>query len=88
MKTRNWEDWMFGASLIAAVAAGLALSEVRAPSFTSEAIAAEEAAGVQYVMTVTARRLPAECKGVPEAKMSPNCLAIVYGATDSMRRIR
>ena len=87
MVSRNWEDWAFGVSLAAAAALGLTLHEVRAPSFAAEAVAAEQTRA-DYVMTITAHRLPAECKGVSQPAMPASCAALLDSATISMRQNR
>ncbi len=81
MISRNWEDWALGVSLAAAAALSLALHEVRAPSFAADAVAAEKSRA-DYVMTITAHRLPAECKGMTKPA---SCAALLDGATISMK---
>ena len=76
--TRNWEDWTFGLSLAAAVVVGLAAHEARTPTFAGAAIAAEPA---DYAMTITAKRLPAECKGQPAYRLSAQCRALMDDVT-------
>jgi hypothetical protein len=78
--TRNWEDWTFGLSLAAAIVVGAALS-ARAPTFATEAVAAEPA---DYVMTITAKRLPPECKSVAGAR-SAYCQALMNETTVTVR---
>ena len=82
MKTSNWEDWAIGLSLVAAVSVGMAMHEVRAPSFAPEAVAAEPA---DYVMTITAKRLPAECKGSAWHAVPAYCTALRNEGTISVR---
>lgn len=81
MISRNWEDWTFGLSLAAAAAVSLTLHEVRAPSFAPDAVAAERA---DYTMTVTAKRLPAECKGLTSRTVSAQCAAAFDNSTVSV----
>ena len=81
MMTRNWEDWAIGLSLAAAAALRLALHEVRAPSFAPDAVAAERP---DYVMTVTAKRLPPECKDLTSRTLSAHCAAAFDNSTISV----
>ena len=53
--------------------------------FTSEAVAADRP---DYTMTITAQRLPADCKGVAYERMSADCAAILDNATISVHRNR
>jgi len=87
MESRNWEDWALGLAFVAAAALALTLNEARAPSFLTAAIAGERTVPA-YVMTITAKRLPAECKGIANGAMPSNCAAIIDGATVSVRENR
>lgn len=67
----NWEDFAFAGSLVLAVVAAMALNNVKAPELATPAQAAEkpivETTKIAPVIafTVTGKRLPKECKGVP-----------------------
>jgi Flp pilus assembly protein CpaB len=74
MSWRNWDEWMFTVPVAAAIVAVLAFHEVRTPSFVNEAIAGEQRLPA-YTITVTAKRLPAECK-VAEDMMPAHCQAL------------
>jgi hypothetical protein len=87
MESRNWEDWALGLTFVGAAALAMTLHEVRAPSFLTAAIAGERTVPA-YVMTVTAQRLPAECKGIVGRALPANCAAIIDGATVSVREYR
>jgi hypothetical protein len=85
MFMRNWEDWAMAAPLAVVAGLGFAASDTRTPSFASDAIAAE-ASKADYVMTVTAKRLPAECKGVAETALPKHCIVLMDGTTITMRQ--
>ena len=66
----NWEDFSFVGSLVLAVVAAMVLNNVKAPELTTPAQAAEKPVVETTVapviaFTVTGKRLPKECKGVP-----------------------
>jgi len=83
MISRNWEDWAMGLSIAAAAAFALTMNSARGPAIAGDAVAAEPA---DYVMTITAKRLPAHCKGLSQgAAMPADCAAILDGATISVR---
>ena len=63
MSASKIEEWTFVLSFVVAIGVAVALHAKEAPSFATEATAAVRNAP-DYVMTVTAKRLPAECKGV------------------------
>jgi hypothetical protein len=75
MHWRNWEAWMFAITVATAIVSVLALSESRAPGFVSQAIAGERHSPA-YTITVTAKRLPAECKGAVDTATAARCDAI------------
>lgn len=79
---RNWEDWAFGLTFAAAIAIALGMNASRAPSFTTDAIAAEQP--VKYAMTITAKRLPAECKGLVGKVVPAVCTALLDAQTISV----
>lgn len=87
MFSRNWEDWTFGLTVAAAVALALAMSETRVPSFLRDAIAGEYA-GPAYSITVTAKRLPAECKGVAAYGAPSTCAALFDNTRVTIRANR
>lgn len=74
MKSSNWEDWAMGLSFAAAAALAVFVVQSVTPSFATAAVAAEQPA---YVMTITAKRLPAECKA---GKVLPANCAALFGA--------
>jgi hypothetical protein len=86
MFSRNWEDWAIAMPLALVPVLALTLGEARTPSFATDAVAAEQAKP-QYVMTITGKRLPAECRGIAEKDMSAHCIALLDGATVTMRKI-
>ena len=74
MRMSGWEDLALPLTLVFAVAFALTLrSQISLPSPAPQAIAAE--AQPDYVMTITAKRLPAECKG--GAARTPNCASLL-----------
>lgn len=74
---RNWEDWAIGLSLAVAVGMGLTLNTAKPPTLAGDAIAAETIAP-QYSLTVTAKRLPAHCKGLADNAVVPaDCAALL-----------
>lgn len=83
MNSHNWEDWGFVLSLAAAVALAVGLSTSHAPNFASAAIAAEQPA--KYAMTITAKRWPAECKGLVGNLIPAHCAALIDAQTVSVR---
>lgn len=85
MFSRNWEDWAMAMPLAIVPVVALAFGEARAPSFAAEAIAAEQSKP-HYVMTITGKRLPAECKGVAEKDLPAHCVALLDGTTVTMRK--
>lgn len=83
---RNWEDWAIGLSVAAAAALALTVNTARAPLLAGDAIAAEHITP-QYAMTVTAKRLPAHCKGFAEGAAIPaDCAALLNGTTVSVKK--
>jgi hypothetical protein len=85
MFSRNWEDWALMMPLALVPVVALSFGEARTPSFATDAIAAEQSKA-HYVMTVTGKRLPAECKGVAERDLSTHCVALIDGTTVTMRK--
>lgn len=72
----NMEEWAFGGSLIVAILAVMALNNIKTPEIelAPAANAAEKPVVMEVVkapvaqkisFTVTGKRLPKECKGVP-----------------------
>ena len=84
MITHTWEDRALGVTLVLALVFGVALYAVRTTSLTSQAIAAE-APAADYMMTVTAHRLPAQCKGIAAERMSAMCRAVLNDARIDVR---
>jgi len=84
---RNWEDWAMAMPLALVPVLALTLGEARGPSLASEAIAAEQPKP-QYMMTITAKRLPAECRGIAEESLPAHCLAVLDATTVTMRKTR
>jgi len=73
-----------GFSLVAATAGTLAAHALATP-ITSEAVASA-IDKPQYTLTVTAKRLPAECKGQKAESAPSHCLSYLNGdATMEMR---
>jgi hypothetical protein len=87
MEMRNWEDWALGLTFVAAAALAVTLSEARSPSYMMAAIAGERSGPVD-VITVTAKRLPAECKGLSASTMTAKCAALIDNATISVTETR
>lgn len=87
MAGRNWEDWTLGLSVAVAAVVGLSLYQGPSPSLTATANASDQV-GPKYVMTVTAKRLPAACKtGNVEARPA-YCAPLLDNEWTSMRRVR
>lgn len=74
MSWRSFDEWMFVMPVAIAIIAVLAFNQVRTPSFVTEAIAGEQRTPA-YTITVTAKRLPVECK-VAEEAMPAHCQVI------------
>jgi hypothetical protein len=85
MFSRNWEDWAMAMPLALVPVVALTFGEARTPSFTTDAIAAEQSKP-DYVMTITGKRLPAECKGVAEEHIPVHCVALLDSAVVTMRK--
>lgn len=85
MFSRNWEDWALAMPLAIVPVVALSFGEVGAPTFATNAIAAEQSKP-QYLMTVTGKRLPADCKGVAEKDLAAHCIALLDGTTVTMRK--
>lgn len=79
MSAFKFEEWTLGVSFALAIAISLALHSNDAPSLATEAKAAV-AGAPGYFITVTAKRLPAECKGV-DLKSSLACAAFANSET-------
>ena len=75
MVWRNWEDWAYALTVAVALMSVLAFKEIRTPSFVAAAIAGQPGAPA-YTITVTAKRLPAECKGTADDAMPAHCTAL------------
>ena len=76
MRMSGFEDFALPLTLVFAVAFCLTLRQAVAfPSAARGALAATEAEP-DYVMTITAKRLPAECK---RASHSPSCDRLLAG---------
>jgi hypothetical protein len=75
MRMSGWEDFALPLTLVFAVVFALTLRhELSLPS-APQAVAAE--AQPDYVMTITAKRLPAECRGA--ATRTPSCANLLAG---------
>jgi hypothetical protein len=61
MRTSGMEDWALAATFVFALAFTVTIHE--AQHYKANAAAAEATPAPQFVMTVTAKRLPAACKG-------------------------
>ena len=83
---RNWEDWALALPLAVAAALALTISGARAPSFAAPANAAENSKP-DYVMTITGKRLPADCHGVEDAALPAHCVALINATTATMRKV-
>ncbi|MCE9523538.1 MAG: hypothetical protein K8S25_14040 [Alphaproteobacteria bacterium] len=86
MSAYKIEEWTFGLSFVFAAAFALALHGQEAPSLTTQANAAVNSAPA-YIMTVTAKRLPAECKGLSMAS-SASCASFADANTKVELRAR
>ncbi|MBI1212347.1 MAG: hypothetical protein GC190_12855 [Alphaproteobacteria bacterium] len=72
MRTSSIENWALPATLVFALAFVATVRE--AGHFQANAATAETSMTPHYVMTVTAKRLPASCKGAA-LKSNPDCLS-------------
>ena len=86
MFTHDFEDWLVGLSLIIAVAVPIGLRALTSP-IASEAIAAVSVEP-QYKITITARRVPAQCKGLAFSAAPAACEAYLGGDTTMVIRER
>jgi hypothetical protein len=71
MRTSAMEDWALAATFVFAVAFSATIHEAR--HFQAEAATAEATPAPQFVMTVTAKRLPASCRGAAALANSADC---------------
>ena len=85
MFSRNWEDWAMAMPLAIVPVVALAFADARTPSLATDAIAAEQSKP-QYVMTITGKRLPADCKGVAEKDLAAHCVALMDSTIVTMRK--
>jgi len=84
--TGNWEDFALGGSFALAIVAAMSLHNIKAPELATPAIAADkpisELADASSVkpsvsFTVTAKRMPKECKGEPATtEIAARCEAL------------
>ncbi len=75
MRMSDLEDVALPLTLVFAVAFALTLQhEIKLPSPATQAIAATEAAP-DYVMTITAKRLPPACRRAPQSSFCERFLA-------------
>ncbi len=81
----NWEDWALALPLFLVVGLAFIGGDTRTPSFATDAIASEQSKP-DFVMTVTGKRLQAECKGVAEEALPKHCIALMDGTTVTMRK--
>lgn len=86
MTSNNWEDWALGLPLAAAAAIALTFAGAQTPSFATVANAAEQSKP-DYVMTVTGKRLPADCHGVEDAALPAHCVAMINATTVTMSKV-
>ena len=61
MRTSGMEDWALAATLVFAIAFAVTIDQVR--HHQANAATVDTAPAPQFVMTITAKRLPAACKG-------------------------
>jgi hypothetical protein len=66
MASHGFEDWLIGTASAIAVVGTLAAHVLSGP-ITSTAYAAEPEAQAAYTITVTAKRLPSQCKIDPRS---------------------
>lgn len=86
MTSNNWEDWALALPLAVATVLALTFAGTRAPSFATAANAAEQGKP-DYVMTITGKRLPADCRGVDDAALPAHCVALINATTATMRKV-
>ncbi len=83
----NWEDVLMGLSFAGAAFAGMTMHNIRTPELAKQALAAEtptiaseaaiQAEKPKLSFTVTAKRLPRECKGEPASEaIAARCEAL------------
>lgn len=70
MRTSGVEDWALAATFVFALAFATTIHEAR--HFTASAATAEANSTPEYAMTITAKRLPASCKGAA-LTANPDC---------------
>jgi len=76
MRVSGWEDFALPLMLVFAVAFALTLRhEISLPAAAPEAMAAQMQP--DYVMTITAKRLPAACRNA--ATRAPSCASLLAG---------
>jgi hypothetical protein len=69
MRTSGMEDWALAATFVFALAFGVTINEAK--HFKANAATAE--AAPEYTMTITAKRLPASCKGTAATTNAADC---------------
>ena len=79
----NWEEMAMGGSLVAAIAAVMALHNIKtpdmaiAPAATAAVKSVQLEAAVPVAQTVTGKRMPKECKGEPASEeIAARCEAL------------
>lgn len=85
MFSRNWEDWALALPLAIVPVVALTFSGAQTPSFATDAVAAEQSKP-NYVMTITGKRLPADCRGVADKDLAAHCIALMDSTTVTMRK--
>lgn len=83
MRMSGIEDWALGLTLVFALAFTVTINQVRhAQAGTTPAPASVVEAGPapQFVMTITAKRLPAVCKGAAGAANAVYCTTFLEAA--------
>jgi hypothetical protein len=80
MVVQDFEDWLMGLTFAAAAAVTIG-AHILATPIAGEANAAVLAEPPQYALTITAKRIPAECKGLDIKRAPAHCAASLSGDT-------
>ena len=80
MVLQDFEDWLMGLTFAAAAAVTIG-AHILATPIAGEANAAALAEPPQYALTITAKRIPAECKGLSVKSAPAHCAAALSGDT-------
>lgn len=77
MRMSGIEDWALAMTLVFALAFTLTINQVRHAQAAAPATIAQSEAAPQFAMTITAKRLPAVCKGTVASANALYCASML-----------